>query len=99
MRRRLWMLLSIVAVMTASLAVATGSLAARPAPTGAYPDLRAVVPQKLQLANQQQRDIETRMAALAAMIEPVMIIFMGALVLAIVLAVLLPIFELNQLVK
>ena len=50
-------------------------------------------------ANQQQRDIETRMAALAAMIEPVMIIFMGALVLAIVLAVLLPIFELNQLVK
>ncbi len=50
-------------------------------------------------ANQQQRDIETRMAALAAMIEPVMIIFMGVLVLAIVLAVLLPIFELNQLVK
>lgn len=56
MRRRLWMLLSIVAVMTASLAVASGSLAARPAPTGAYPDLRAVVPQKLQLVNQQQRE-------------------------------------------
>ncbi|MEQ1519078.1 MAG: type II secretion system F family protein, partial [Usitatibacteraceae bacterium] len=50
-------------------------------------------------ANQQQRDIEVRMAALAAMIEPAMILFMGVVVLAIVLAVLLPIFELNQLVK
>ena len=50
-------------------------------------------------ANQQQRDIEIRMAALAAMIEPAMILFMGVVVLAIVLAVLLPIFELNQLVK
>ena len=50
-------------------------------------------------ADQQQRDIETRTAALAALIEPAMILFMGAVVLAIVLAVLLPIFELNQLVK
>ena len=50
-------------------------------------------------ANQQQRDIEIRMAALAAMVEPAMILFMGAVVLAIVLAVLLPIFEMNQLVK
>lgn len=50
-------------------------------------------------ANQQQRDIEIRIAALAAMIEPAMILFMGVVVLAIVLAVLLPIFELNQLVK
>lgn len=50
-------------------------------------------------ASQQQRDIEIRIAALAAMIEPAMILFMGVVVLAIVLAVLLPIFELNQLVK
>lgn len=50
-------------------------------------------------ANQQQRDIQIRLAALAAMIEPAMILFMGVVVLAIVLAVLLPIFELNQLVK
>ena len=50
-------------------------------------------------ADQQQRDIEIRTAALAALIEPAMILFMGAVVLAIVLAVLLPIFELNQLVK
>ncbi len=56
MRRRLWMLLSVVAVMSASLAVASGSLAARPGPVGAYPDLRAVVPQKVQLVNQQQHE-------------------------------------------
>lgn len=56
MRRRLWLLLSVVAIMTASFAVASGSLAARPAPVGAYPDLRAVVPQKVQLVNQQQHE-------------------------------------------
>lgn len=49
-------------------------------------------------ARQQQRDVETRTAAFAAMVEPAMILFMGVIVLAIVLAVLLPIFELNQLV-
>jgi general secretion pathway protein F len=49
-------------------------------------------------ARQQQRELETRTARLAALIEPVMIVVMGGIVLAIVLAVLLPIFELNQLV-
>lgn len=49
-------------------------------------------------ARQQQRDVATRTFAFAALIEPAMIIFMGVVVLAIVLAVLLPIFELNQLV-
>ena len=49
-------------------------------------------------ARQQQRDVETRTAAFAAIIEPAMILIMGVIVLAIVLAVLLPIFELNQLV-
>jgi general secretion pathway protein F len=49
-------------------------------------------------ARQQQRELETRTARLAALIEPVMIVVMGGVVLAIVLAVLLPIFELNQLV-
>ncbi len=49
-------------------------------------------------ARQQQRDVETRTSTFAAMIEPAMILFMGVVVLAIVLAVLLPIFELNQLV-
>jgi general secretion pathway protein F len=50
-------------------------------------------------ARQQQRELETRTARLAAMIEPAMIVVMGVIVLAIVLAVLLPIFELNQLVS
>ena len=50
-------------------------------------------------ARQQQRELETRTARLAALIEPAMILVMGVIVLAIVLAVLLPIFELNQLVS
>jgi general secretion pathway protein F len=49
-------------------------------------------------ARQQQRDVETRTAAFAATIEPAMILLMGVVVLAIVLAVLLPIFDLNRLV-
>jgi general secretion pathway protein F len=49
-------------------------------------------------ARQQQNDIATRLAAFAAMFEPLMILFMGAMVLVIVLAILLPIFQLNQLI-
>ena len=58
MPRRLVFLLSLVALIVVSTAAATGSLAAKPgpAPTGLYPDLRAVVPQQVQLVNQQQRE-------------------------------------------
>jgi general secretion pathway protein F len=49
-------------------------------------------------ARQQQRELETRSARLAALIEPAMIVGLGVIVLLIVLAVLLPIFELNQLI-
>jgi general secretion pathway protein F len=49
-------------------------------------------------ARQQQNDIATRLAAFAALFEPAMILFMGGVVLTIVLAILLPIFQLNQLV-
>ena len=49
-------------------------------------------------ARQQQNDIATRLAAFAALFEPVMILVMGGIVLAIVLAILLPIFQLNQLI-
>ena len=49
-------------------------------------------------ARQQQNDIATRLAAFAALFEPAMILFMGAVVLTIVLAILLPIFQLNSLV-
>lgn len=49
-------------------------------------------------ARQQQNDIATRLAAFAAMFEPAMIVAMGGVVLTIVLAILLPIFQLNQLI-
>jgi general secretion pathway protein F len=49
-------------------------------------------------ARQQQSDIETRLAAFTAIFEPAMILIMGGVVLVIVLAILLPIFQLNQLV-
>jgi general secretion pathway protein F len=49
-------------------------------------------------ARQQQSDIATRLAAFAALFEPAMILVMGGVVLVIVLAILMPIFELNTLV-
>jgi general secretion pathway protein F len=49
-------------------------------------------------ARTQQNDMATRMAAFTALFEPAMIVLMGGAVLAIVLAILLPIFQLNQLV-
>jgi general secretion pathway protein F len=49
-------------------------------------------------ARQQQNDIALRLAAFAALFEPAMILVMGAVVLVIVLAILLPIFQLNQLI-
>jgi general secretion pathway protein F len=49
-------------------------------------------------ARQQQNDIAIRLAAFTALFEPVMILFMGAVVLTIVLAILLPIFQLNSLI-
>lgn len=50
------------------------------------------------LAAQQERELETRITALTALLEPLIILVMGGVVLVIVLAVLLPIFEMNQLV-
>jgi general secretion pathway protein F len=47
----------------------------------------------------QEREIETLIAAVMGLFEPVLILVMGALVLIIVLAILLPIFNLNQLVN
>jgi general secretion pathway protein F len=49
-------------------------------------------------ARQQQNDIALRLAAFAALFEPAMILAMGGVVLVIVLAILLPIFQLNQLI-
>ncbi len=47
----------------------------------------------------QEREVETLVGALMGLFEPLLILVMGGVVLLIVLAILLPIFELNQLVK
>jgi general secretion pathway protein F len=46
----------------------------------------------------QEREIETMISAVMGLFEPILILVMGAVVLIIVLAILLPIFDLNQLV-
>ena len=49
-------------------------------------------------ATQQEREIELGLAALVGLLEPLMIVLLGGIILAIVVAILLPIFQLNQLV-
>jgi general secretion pathway protein F len=50
-------------------------------------------------ATQSTRELERRIAAVVALLEPLLILAMGGIVLAIVLAILLPVFELNQIVR
>lgn len=50
-------------------------------------------------AAHQERELQSTLSAIMTLFEPLLIVFMGALVLVIVLAILLPIFELNQLVQ
>jgi general secretion pathway protein F len=50
-------------------------------------------------AQYQQRETETLIAVYLGLLEPLMILFMGGMVLMIVLAILLPVFDLSQLVK
>lgn len=52
-----------------------------------------------QAARGQQREVENLLGALTAVLGPVVILGVGVLVLFIVLAILLPIFELNQLIR
>jgi general secretion pathway protein F len=47
----------------------------------------------------QEREIETMIAAVLGLFEPMLILLMGGVVLIIVLAILLPIFDLNQLIQ
>ncbi|MEF8792651.1 type II secretion system inner membrane protein GspF [Thiohalorhabdus sp.] len=49
-------------------------------------------------ATQEERELESTVAAATALLEPLLILVMGGVVLVIVLAILLPIFEMNQLV-
>jgi general secretion pathway protein F len=50
-------------------------------------------------AEAQTRELENWVRALTALLEPLLILAMGGIVLFIVLAILLPIFEMNQLIK
>ena len=50
-------------------------------------------------AMNQERELETNMAMLMGLLEPLLIVAMGGVVLIIVLAILLPVLDLNQLVK
>ena len=50
-------------------------------------------------AEQLSSDVQRRALALATILEPLLIVAMGLVVMLIVLAVLLPIIQLNQLVR
>ena len=50
-------------------------------------------------AENQERELKSMIAMLMALFEPVLLVTMGGVVMVIVLAILLPIFEINQLVQ
>jgi len=50
-------------------------------------------------ANNQERELEMTLGTMMSLFEPLMVVFMGGMVLTIVLAILLPIFDLNTMVK
>jgi general secretion pathway protein F len=50
-------------------------------------------------ATNQERELEMTLGTLMGILEPMMVVFMGGMVLCIVLAILLPIFELNTMVN
>ena len=59
----------------------------------------ALAPMLERAAAELERDAERRLAWLAALIQPTLIVGMGAIVLVLVLAVMLPIVTMNQLVR
>jgi general secretion pathway protein F len=59
----------------------------------------ALAPMLERAAANLSRDLERRVTRLTALLEPLMILGMGAVVMLIVLAVMLPIMEINQMVK
>lgn len=61
--------------------------------TGELPDMLD------RTATQLSQETERRALTLTSLLEPMLILLMGAVVLVIVLAVLLPIIEINQLVR
>lgn len=59
----------------------------------------ALAPMLVRAAQELEREAERRLAWLAALIQPTLIVAMGAIVLVLVLAVMLPIVTMNQLVR
>ena len=59
----------------------------------------ALAPMLERAAAERERDAERRLAWVAALIQPTLIVAMGAIVLVLVLAVMLPIVTMNQLVR
>ncbi len=59
----------------------------------------ALAPMLERAARELERDAERRLAWIAALIQPTLIVAMGAIVLVLVLAVMLPIVTMNQLVR
>jgi general secretion pathway protein F len=56
-------------------------------------------PMLKKVAEAYERDVETAIMGMTSLIEPLMIVFMGAGVGFVVLSILLPIFEMNQMVR
>ena len=50
------------------------------------------------IADTNEREVESRIIALTSMLEPVMILIMGLIVGFVVISILLPIFEMNQMI-
>jgi general secretion pathway protein F len=50
-------------------------------------------------ATQQQQEVERRLATLTTLMEPLLILLMGGVVMVIVLAIMLPILDMNQMVR
>ena len=50
-------------------------------------------------ANYQEKEVDGLIATLLGILQPLLIVMMGAIVLTIVLAILLPIFEINNLIR
>jgi general secretion pathway protein F len=50
-------------------------------------------------ADSYEKEVEAKIMAMTSMIEPIMILGMGLVVSFIVISILLPIFEMNQLIK
>jgi general secretion pathway protein F len=50
-------------------------------------------------AETYEAEVDTTIATLTTLLQPVMTLFMGGIVLFIVLSILLPIFQMNQLIR